>query len=113
MDGDTVAFEVYGDKNVLAQDREEGFQLFHSPDERVWTETFQQDFIAEVDKRWKKATAERRLLSTVIARLEEHLEFSKKGNYLAHRDKRDALALYFQDEREMIEGLIETLKMKS
>ena len=113
MDEDSVKFEVYGDKNLLAEDREQGFHLFHSPDERVWTETFQQDFIKEVEEKWKKATAERRLLSTVISRLEEHLEFSKKGNYLAHRDKRDSLALYYQDEREMIEGLIEELKMKS
>jgi hypothetical protein len=112
IDDDGVSFTVYGDKNILAEDREKGFRLFHSPDQQVWTSIFKKDYVNEVEALWKESTLDRRFLPTVLSRLQGHLEEAKKGYYLADHDNRDALALYFNDERELIERLIYTLQMK-
>ena len=112
VDEDGVSFTVYGDKNILAEDREKGFRLFHAPDQQIWTSVLKKDYVKEVETLWRESTLERRLVPTVISRLEGHLEEAKKEHYLAHKDKRDSLALYFNDERELIESLISALQMK-
>ena len=107
----SVMYNSDTDSKKIAPNRYEGFELFFRSS--LGVDQFgkdKNDLVQEIHKKWNDTIADSSVYPELIQQLQTHLQNAKVQERYARRVMLDGLALYYSDEVDVIETLINDLK---